>query len=279
MEFHAHTVAGHQGERLYTSWYPPQGGSPRGTLCWVHGYAEHSGRYEEVVRFLGAQGWGNLLWDLRGHGRSTGRRGFITDLEEYLYDLTAVWTHWKEKLSPPIILAGHSLGGLIVLRYRQKYADLIQPALTIVSAPLIQLRLEVPGWKKAMGQVAARLFPTLSLPSGLQPEQLTHDAAEARAYAEDKLVFRTATAGWFAAVQRAQVEVWRDLPRLTEGRYLFILPGADPVCDTSVAQKFYEQLPAPTKHLLLYPESYHEPLHETFRHQVFQGIAEYLNTL
>nr|BAL57832.1 lysophospholipase [uncultured Bacteroidetes bacterium] len=275
MEFHAHTVPGHQGERLYTAWYPGM----RGTLFWVHGYAEHSGRYEEVTRFLLEKGWGSLLWDLRGHGRSTGSRGFITDLEEYLYDLTAVWTHWKEKIAHPVVLAGHSLGGLIVLRYLQKYPEIVKLRATIISAPLLQLKLEVPGWKKALGQVAARLFPSLSLPSGLLPEQLTHDPEEARAYAEDPHIFRTATAGWFAAIQRAQIEVWRDLPLLTWGTYLFLLPEADPICDTSTAKKFYDQLPAPEKKLILYPDSYHEPLHETFKASVFQDIAEFLSGL
>jgi lysophospholipase len=149
----------------------------------------------------------------------------------------------------------------------------------MISAPLLQLRLEVPAWKRAMGQVAARLFTTLSLPSGLEPSQLTHDPAEAQAYATDPLVFRTATAGWFAAVQRAQAEAWKDLPKLTTGRYLFLLPEADPVCDTPTAQRFYAHLPASQRALRLYPEAYHELLHETFRTKVFQDIAEYLSAL
>lgn len=150
---HIHTIAGYQGERLYTVWYPPTAKS-RGSILWVHGYAEHSGRYEAVIKYLSANGWGSVAWDLRGHGRSTGRRGFITDLEEYLYDLTATRTHWQEKLVEPTVLVGHSLGGLISLRYCQKYFELWSPRAVILSAPLIQLRLEVPAWKKALGQVA-----------------------------------------------------------------------------------------------------------------------------
>lgn len=276
MEFHVHTVPGYQGERIYTFWYPVLPSRSKGTLFWVHGYAEHSGRYEAVIRYLGEEGWHSLAWDLRGHGRSTGRRGFITDVEEYLYDLTAVWTHWKERLPTPVVLIGHSLGGLIVLRYRQKYSDIWVPAATIVSAPLIQLKLHVPRWKRAMGEVAARFFPTMSLPSGLDPKQLTHDEAEALAYAQDPLVFRIATAGWFAAIQRAQVELWKDLPRLTTGKYLFLLPEQDPVCDSEAARRFYHHLPAPEKQLITYPDSYHEPLHETFRQKVYQDLAAYL---
>ncbi|MCS7296962.1 MAG: alpha/beta hydrolase [Bacteroidia bacterium] len=275
---HLHTIAGHHGERLYTAWYPPTG-ELRGCIVWVHGYAEHSGRYQEVVKYLLERGWGNLLWDLRGHGRSTGRRGFITDIEEYLYDLTAVWTYWRKELNKKVILFGHSLGGLLVLRYRQKYSEIWTPTATIISAPLLQLRMEVPFWKRALAQVAARLFPTLSLPSGIEPQQLTHDEGEALAYAQDTLVFRTATAGWFAAVQRAQTEVWQDLPLLAQGKYLFLLPQQDPICDSEAAQRFFRHLPASEKKLILYPESFHEPLHETFRKKVFQDIAAYLDEL
>ncbi|MCX8112117.1 MAG: lysophospholipase [Bacteroidia bacterium] len=275
---HVHTVAGYQGERLYTTWHPPYA-SPKGTVIWVHGYAEHSGRYRGIVDYLAQRGWGGVAWDLRGHGRSTGRRGFVTDLEEYLYDLTAIWTHWREKIHFPVVLFGHSLGGLIVLRYSQKYAEVWRPAAILISAPLIQLKMEVPSWKRALGHVAARLFPTLSLPSGLQPGQLTHDEEAALAYAQDPLVFRTATAGWFAAIQRAQVELWRDLPRLTEGNYLFLVPDQDPVCNSDVTQRFFHQLPAASKKLILYSDSYHEPLHETFRSKVYEDILGYLNAL
>lgn len=278
MEMHVHTVAGYQGERLYTAWYPAERHA-QGTVVWVHGYAEHSGRYEAVIKYLAERGWGSLTMDLRGHGRSTGRRGFITDLEEYLYDLTAVWTHWREKITPPAVLFGHSLGGLIVLRYRQKYSDLWSPAATIISAPLIQLKLHVPGWKKTLGRVAARLFPTLSLPSGLEPGDLTHDREEALAYAQDPLVFRTATAGWFAAVQRAQAALWRDLPRLAEGKYLFLLPDQDPICDSDATQRFFHHLPAPDKKIIVYENSYHEPLHETFREKVYHDLIQYLQAL
>ncbi|MCX7764097.1 MAG: lysophospholipase [Bacteroidia bacterium] len=278
MEVHVHTVAGYQGERLYTRWYPPQASS-KGTVVWIHGYAEHSGRYEGIIQYLSERGWGSIAWDLRGHGRSTGRRGFITDVEEYLYDLTAVWTHWREKVGGSAVLFGHSLGGLIALRYRQKYSEIWTPAATLISAPLIQLKMEVPGWKKTLAGVAARFFPTLSLPSGLDPKLLTHDEAAALAYAQDHLVFRIATAGWFSAIQRAQAELWKDLPLLTEGHFLFLLPEEDPICDSQAAQRFFHHLPAENKKLITYPNSYHEPLHETFRAKVYQDIANYLDSI
>ncbi len=273
------TVPGYEGERLYTAYYPASASEVRGTILWVHGYAEHSGRYLPIIEYLLERGWHSVAWDLRGHGRSTGRRGYISDIEEYLADLTAVWTHWHKRIPEPLVLFGHSLGGLIALRYRQKYSALWKPRLTIISAPLIQLKVKVPRYKRILAQIAAQFFPTLSLPSGLRPTDLTHDPAEAHAYATDPLVFKIATAGWFAAIQRAQIDLWKDLPRLTDEAFLFLIPEKDPICDSEAALRFYEHLPTPHKHLLTYPESYHEPLHETFRDKVFQDIAQFLQNL
>ncbi len=273
------TIPGYEGERLYTAYYPASTSEARGTILWVHGYAEHSGRYLPIIEYLLERGWHSVAWDLRGHGRSTGRRGYISDIEEYLADLTAVWTHWHKRIPEPVVLFGHSLGGLIALRYRQKYSTLWKPRLTIISAPLIQLKVKVPRYKRILAQIAAQFFPTLSLPSGLRPTDLTHDPAEAHAYANDPLVFKIATAGWFAAIQRAQIDLWKDLPRLTDEAFLFLIPEKDPICDSQAALRFYEHLPTPHKHLLTYPESYHEPLHETFRDKVFQDIAQFLQNL
>jgi len=273
------TIPGYEGERLYTAYYPASASEVRGTILWVHGYAEHSGRYLPIIEYLLERGWHSVAWDLRGHGRSTGRRGYISDTEEYLADLTAVWTHWHKRIPEPVVLFGHSLGGLIALRYRQKYSALWKPRLTIISAPLIQLKMEVPRYKRILAQIAAQFFPTLSLPSGLRPTDLTHDPAEAHAYATDPLVFKIATAGWFAAIQRAQIDLWKDLPRLTDEAFLFLIPEKDPICDSEATLRFYEHLPTPHKHLLTYPESYHEPLHETFRDKVFQDIAQFLQNL
>ncbi len=276
MEFGVQTLVTHGGERLYTAHYPARG---RGTVLWVHGYAEHSGRYQAIITYLAQQGWSHIAWDLRGHGRSTGRRGYVTALEEYLLDLTAVWTHYKSKVSPPVVLAGHSLGGLIALRYLQQYGNLLRPAAVVISAPLIALKVEVPAWKRAMAGVAARFFPTLSLPSGLRPEDLTHDPVEARAYAEDPHVFKTATAGWFAAIQQGQIALWRAIPALAPYRFLFLLPEQDPVCDASVTKRFFGEIPTDSKKLISYPDGYHEPMHETFREKVYADLADYLKSL
>src|SRR5258705_13765516 len=77
-----------RGETLHAEWFAPTG-APRGVAVMVHGYAEHIGRYREVAHVLAADGWGVLGFDQRGHGRSTGRRGYVEHFTDYLDDLDA----------------------------------------------------------------------------------------------------------------------------------------------------------------------------------------------
>lgn len=267
MEFLLETLAGYQGVRLHTTFYPHS--APRGTIFWIHGYAEHQGRYREVITYLWRAGWQSVSWDLRGHGASGGERGFVSDVEEYLLDFTAVYTRYKE-VATPHILIGHSLGGLVALRYRQKYPMVFSPALTVVSAPLIAFRIAIPRWKTYVANLAARIWPTLAMSSGLQASQLTHDPDEARAYTQDPMVFTTATAGWYYAVRKAQEKLWQ-MQSFTQGPLHGILPLADPVCDSVATQRFWEGL-AVEKTLDTYADMFHEPFHEVGREKVFSDL-------
>jgi alpha-beta hydrolase superfamily lysophospholipase len=73
------------GTRLHAEVYLPD--APRSVALIVHGYAEHCGRYREVAHVLHATGCAVLAFDLRGHGRSTGKRGHVGSFREYRDDL------------------------------------------------------------------------------------------------------------------------------------------------------------------------------------------------
>src|SRR6476469_7631182 len=93
----------------------------RAVVVIVHGYAEHTRRYAGLVAALDAAGCECHLFDLRGHGRSGGVRGYVREFGDYLADLDLFLKHVREirPESPevPRVLFGHSLGGLIALDY------------------------------------------------------------------------------------------------------------------------------------------------------------------
>src|SRR4051812_1687572 len=101
---------------LHVELYRPTAAA-RAVAVMVHGYAEHTGRYREVAHVLVERGLAVIGFDLRGHGRSSGRRGHIEAFGDYLDDLDAVLAlARKEHPGLPVVLVAHSNGGLIALR-------------------------------------------------------------------------------------------------------------------------------------------------------------------
>jgi alpha-beta hydrolase superfamily lysophospholipase len=64
----------------------------RGVVVVTHGHGEHIGRYVHIAEVLCAAGFGVYTWDLRGHGRSGGKRGHSPTFLHYIEDLGLVYT-------------------------------------------------------------------------------------------------------------------------------------------------------------------------------------------
>ncbi len=89
----------------------------RGTIVIVHGLGEHIGRYAHVAARLNANRWSVVGYDQRGHGASPGERGRLAAGDDLLTDLASVVDAVRAEASGPLVLLGHSLGGLVVARF------------------------------------------------------------------------------------------------------------------------------------------------------------------
>ena len=100
--------------RLWAQVWSP--GQPRGTAFVVHGYFDHLGLYRHLLERLLNQGFRVVLWDLPGHGLSSGPRATIDDFEEYGTCLQALQQHLAmHELAPrPWIGVGQSTGAAIL---------------------------------------------------------------------------------------------------------------------------------------------------------------------
>lgn len=267
-----HWTQSADGTRLFYRRWPVD--SPKAAVALIHGYAEHSGRYDHVAAMLGGLELDVFAVDVRGHGKSDGVRGHAGDYAEYLDDVAALLARVREESAADrILMLGHSNGGLITLNYAlQPDPDVFA---IVVTAPFLGTAMKVPGWKAMLGRVMAKIYPTLSMPSGLPTDGLSHDEAVVRAYEDDPLVFSTATAGWFVAAVAAQEKVRAEASRI-ELPCLVMQGTADPLVDASLARPLFDSLGSTDKKYIDYDGMYHEIMNETEKEKVLNDIREWL---
>ena len=158
------------GTRLRTlAWHAD---APRGRVLLVHGLGEHGGRYDRLAGALAARGYSSLIADLRGHGESGGRRGYVPSFDVFVEDLALAAADAERSLpgNGRLFYYGHSMGGLVLTRYLQvKRPD--TPGV-IISAPWFGTAVPVPwwkeqaAWKRAHGQQVTNSRRSTSAASG-----------------------------------------------------------------------------------------------------------------
>lgn len=267
------TLQGNNGCALFCrSWQPAE--SPVASIALIHGLGEHSGRYEHVGRYFADRGYFVTAIDLRGHGQSQGQRGHIDRFQNYLNDVKSLIDHAKAQYPrAPLVLAGHSMGGLIALVYALKYPDGLTSV--VASGPGLRGRVHVPGWKSALGKAMSSLYPALSMPSGLDPAGVSRDPAVVQAYIADPLVHDKVTARWFTefmeAGRWAMVEA-RSLAVPT----LILQGGEDQLVDPAASKEFYDRIGLDEKQYIEYETLYHEIFNEPEKLSVFADVEAWL---
>ena len=248
---------------------------PKAILAIVHGQGEHSGRYAHVAEHMARTGYSVWAHDLRGHGRSSGKRGHVDSFDHYLSDLDHLIRIIKEhERLTKMFLIGHSLGGLVAVRYAERWGS----GLTgfVVTAPLLKLRMKVPGWKKFIGRALSSIVPTFTMTTGLNPNLLSHDSEVVRDYANDPLVHGVATARFYTELLRAEDETFKEAAQLTLP-CLIMQAGADGIVDPSGTMDFFKKVGSADKTLKVYDGFYHEILNEPGKESVLAEIDAWLS--
>jgi alpha-beta hydrolase superfamily lysophospholipase len=203
---------------LVRRWSPA--GTPWATVVLVHGIAEHSGRYERVGDWLSAAGLDVHAFDLRGFGGSGGRRAFVERwslIHEDVADRLAAARGGAG--GRPVVLWGHSLGGLIALGYCVADASRPLPDALVLSAPAIDAN--VAAWKRIVAPVLSAVVPTLEIPNGFAPGLLSRDPAVDEAYLADPLNWHRTTTRFGALSFREAARVRAALGRLAVPTFVY----------------------------------------------------------
>lgn len=185
------------GTSLYWNSEGPE--NPRFVLWMVHGMGEHSGRYQNLRKAFISMGGLCFGFDLRGHGKSSGKRGHASSLDQLCGDIQALYEHKQNDFGGlPTLGFGHSLGGQLILHWQLNFGGALKAIM--VSAPYLALAFEPPAWKVALGKSAAKIWPSFSQATGLETTALCRDRKEVEAYKKDPLVHDKISASMFLSI-------------------------------------------------------------------------------
>ncbi len=263
--------SGSRGHSLFRrAWLPAQ---PERVLLLVHGFAEHSGRYDHLGAWFAARGCAVHAYDQQGHGRSTGARGHarFSDLLDDLGSFLVVVGDEHPDL--PVALLGHSMGGLVVAAFARERRP--QVACAVTSGAMLALSDDVSRARIAAARLLRWVVPRFSLDAGVNPDGLSRDPEVGRAYLADPLVFRKITVLLGA-------ELLEAIRRTVSGAADVTLPMLllhgedDPITPVESSRAFHRGLPAPQSQLRTYPKLRHEIFNEPEREAVFRDVFEWV---
>ncbi len=241
----------------------------RATALIVHGFAEHSGRYEHVGQWLAEHGFAAHAYDHRGHGQSAGRRCHVDSFAEYLDDLAIVLEQVRaDAPEDPLFLIGHSMGGLVVATFARER----KPSVSGVVLSGAPLALPDTKGRIRMARLIRAVLPRLRLDAGLDLQGLSTDPRVLEAYLADPLVERKMTAS-LAAELMGTVE--RTGPSGAEVALpLLVLHGTDdPICPSHGSEQFAAA--APSARYVGYPGLRHEIFNEPSYPKVLGDVASF----
>lgn len=217
-------------------------GEPWAAMLLVHGLAEHCGRYEHVGERLAKAGIDTHGFDLRGFGGSSGPRASVErwsqlhdDLEERVVAVRSMAP------SRPLVLFGHSLGGLIALGY--VLDGRAGPDLLVLSAPAISAK--IPLWQRALVGSLRRVAPGMALSNRLDPDDLSCVATVGEDYVRDPLNQHKSTVGFAHAAFGEQRRVAAAIDRLSVPT--FVVHGLDDRIVPPAASEPLERRPGVTR--------------------------------
>jgi alpha-beta hydrolase superfamily lysophospholipase len=236
-------------------------------LLLVHGFGEHSGRYDELAEWFAARGCAVHALDHRGHGRSGGPRTHVDRFAELLDDLAAFHALVRdEHPAAPITLLAHSMGGLIALSYLAERRPAVSGA--IVSGPALAPDRAVPRSRLLLARLLRRIAPKLAMAAGLDLAGLSRDEEVLRRYVADPLVVRTMTASLGAEMLAAAAAV-RGRAADIATPVLLMHGKQDTLCPVAATEEFAAGLTAAGSGLRVYPELRHEIFNEPERARVY----------
>lgn len=237
-------------------------------LFIVHGICEHSGRYDSFSKKLNKAGISVISYDLRGHGRSPGKKGYIKCYKRHLEDLNyLILTNYNENVEN--ILLGHSMGGLIGHMY-------------VVSNPLISRFISSGAPTDFLKKVKPfKIIPYqpigfLNVKNKFANGELSNDLKVEEDYTNDPLVLKTYKIKLAGEMFVSGVKYLHKNLAYHQTPTLFLHGKDDPIVPVEISENLFKKLNKKEDKLIIYENMKHEILNELEKERVYDDIINWI---
>ncbi len=261
------------GDLAPYDWPVPAGSVTRGVVLLVHGLGEHIGRYAHVADLLNDWDFSVRGYDQHGHGASGGVRGALPSDDRLLADLAAVIDDTRASMDDraPLILLGHSLGGLVAARLVSLKLRRVEGL--VLSSPAFDAGLG--RLRKALVQSLNRIAPQARVANGLNAQYLSHDPATVEAYVRDPLVHDRVSVRLAHFITTAGPAVIERAPHW-DVPTLLMYAGQDNLVNAAGSAAFARAAPPGVVSSRVFPMHYHEIFNELDKDTVFDTLRAWL---
>ena len=269
------TFVATDGDNVMIQDWPLEPGVPlRGVVIVVHGLGEHAGRYEHVARQLNEWGFAVRGYDQCGHGESGGPRGSLPTDTRLLDDLADIIDSTRLRMSKqtPLILLGHSMGGLVVGRFVSLGIRVVEGL--IMSSPALDAGMSA--FQKFLVSLLPKIAPNLRVGNGVKPQFISHDPAVVAAYRADPMVHDRISARLARFIADAGPQTLA-LAAQWKVPTLLMYAGDDRLLNPQGSRNFAAAAPKGVVTSVCFDPLYHEIFNELDAAPVFAELRRWLN--
>ncbi|MEI7499858.1 MAG: lysophospholipase [Bacteroidota bacterium] len=263
-----------KGESFYGCEWVPKG-KAKGVIVLIHGLSDHAGRYHHVGTYFAGSGYSTIIVDLRGNGKSFGKRGHFPSFQRIMDDISLfIKEAMKRHPSVPLFLYGHSMGGNLVLNYLIRNKPLVAGA--IITSPWLRLTIKQPHYKVILAKLANIVFPSLTQPDGIIPSVLSHDNEVAKSYTIDPLVHNRISVRTFLEIAIAGEYVLKHADKVDCP--LLMMHGTDDTLTSFSASKEFSSKVIDKHTFKVWEGFYHELHNEIEREAVLEFVRDWIDS-
>ena len=255
-------------------WYSEN--NKKAIICLIHGIGEHSGRYKNWAERFVDEGVVFAILDLRGHGKSEGKRGHTPSLKHYLNDVEIFIKETKSQFpNLPVVLYGHSMGGNIGLNFIMNRPNIVDAS--IISSPWIKLTKAPSLILITISKLLKNIIPDLLQNNGLDTSFLSHDKIEVKKYIDDILIHNKISIATFVELHNSKNWILENPDKL-QTQTIFIHGGGDKITSHFATMELANET-AEISTIKIFDGLFHETHNEIEKEDVFKHLISELDKL